>query len=454
MAKVTFRKGNLASLPSQKTEGTLYVTVDERAIWFDVDGSTRIRLGDFQTVKSISDLPKDGANETALYYITDSNILAKWEPGTGDPGTPEATGKWVQINPDRGATGVEITDTGLTGITGSYDDTSRKIKITIPNKLLKEEDLDTKIGEIGVADVKTYVDNAGDEIGQRIDGVETTANNAKTAIEKLNGEESVEGSVAKTVKDAIGELDTVYAKASHEHTTEQISDLDEKLGTKAEASEFTALTSKVTSIEKVVGQSASDGLQKDVADLKDKVGNITGAMHFKGKATEDPTTMETLDEYKPGDVVYWNEKEYVFIDETESEGEKKFVELGDTSDVVKRLTTVEDWKTTTDSTIKSLGTTYEKAGAVAQAKTDLIGTDEDVASNDTIKGAKKYADDAITALNIEDYAKTADLDGYLKTEELDTHLSDYAKTEDLASYAQKTELESYAKAADLEWGTF
>ena len=47
MANIAFKKGLLANLPSTYTEGTIYVTTDERAMYLDVDNSTRIRLGDF-----------------------------------------------------------------------------------------------------------------------------------------------------------------------------------------------------------------------------------------------------------------------------------------------------------------------------------------------------------------------------------------------------------------------
>lgn len=89
MAMVNFKKGLLANLPSEKSAGTLYITTDERALYLDVDSSTRIRLGDFIEVASVSALPVAGASQTALYYATAENVLAKWN-GT----------EWVQINPD------------------------------------------------------------------------------------------------------------------------------------------------------------------------------------------------------------------------------------------------------------------------------------------------------------------------------------------------------------------
>ena len=91
MANVLFKKGLLAGLSSAPIkEGTIYVTTDERAMYLDVDASTRIRLGDFIEVANIASLPTAStANVSALYYATSENVLAK-SNGTS----------WVQINPD------------------------------------------------------------------------------------------------------------------------------------------------------------------------------------------------------------------------------------------------------------------------------------------------------------------------------------------------------------------
>lgn len=90
MANVLFKKGLLAGLKNAPIkEGTIYVTTDERAMYLDVDASTRIRLGDFIEVADIDSLPSTGANVSALYYATKENVLAKWNGNN-----------WVQINPD------------------------------------------------------------------------------------------------------------------------------------------------------------------------------------------------------------------------------------------------------------------------------------------------------------------------------------------------------------------
>ena len=108
MANVLFKKGLLAGLKNAPIkEGTIYVTTDERAMYLDVDASTRIRLGDFIEVDNIAALPSTGANVSALYYATAENVLAKWSGSA-----------WVQINPDNWFELKSFTQT-LTSNTGS-----------------------------------------------------------------------------------------------------------------------------------------------------------------------------------------------------------------------------------------------------------------------------------------------------------------------------------------------
>ena len=87
MANVFFKKGLLANLPESYSAGTFYVTTDERAMYLDIDDSTRIRLGDFIQVAAVENLPTAGASTSALYYCVKENILAKWNGSD-----------WTQIN--------------------------------------------------------------------------------------------------------------------------------------------------------------------------------------------------------------------------------------------------------------------------------------------------------------------------------------------------------------------
>lgn len=95
-SRVKFLRGLLANLPSTKTDGNIYITTDERAMYVDYNNGTsveRIRLGDFReyaNMEAIRAIPTTNLSTTALYYATSENILAKW---TGTV--------WKQINPQK-----------------------------------------------------------------------------------------------------------------------------------------------------------------------------------------------------------------------------------------------------------------------------------------------------------------------------------------------------------------
>lgn len=82
-----FRKGTYAQInAADKVAGTIYIAKDEKAMYVDVDSSTRIRIGDFIRVTSIGEIPKP-YSETAVYYVEDANALLGYK-----------NGEWKQIN--------------------------------------------------------------------------------------------------------------------------------------------------------------------------------------------------------------------------------------------------------------------------------------------------------------------------------------------------------------------
>ena len=75
MAQVAFKKGPLTNLPAAISEGTFYITSDERAIYLDVDSTTRIRIGDFQEFATLVDLQANTNEDIyAWIYIPDTMI--------------------------------------------------------------------------------------------------------------------------------------------------------------------------------------------------------------------------------------------------------------------------------------------------------------------------------------------------------------------------------------------
>ena len=377
MANIAFKKGLLANLPSTYTEGTIYVTTDERAMYLDVDNSTRIRLGDFQEFANLSALQSNtNPSTTALYYITDLNVLAKWNGSA-----------YVQINLDTGATSVEVVGSGNAVTEASYDAVSRKLTLTMGATYTTANDVDsaitTAVGNLGdkepdvpYANVKEYVDEKiADVVAGSIEGLGDLASKDKVAesdleatlAAKINGKADVgtddDEATADTVKGAkkyaeaeadaaetaakayadglVGALD-VADSAVATQLVSAVSEEDGKITVTRRAlvaedipeiaqSKVTGLTNALDGKQdSLVFNTAYDGSTNKVAtmtDVTNAVAGLSGAMHYIGESTTDPATEVTVsgvDEFAKGDVVTYNAKEYVY-DGTE------WRELGDES---------------------------------------------------------------------------------------------------------------------------
>lgn len=380
MATVSFKKGLLANLPSTYSEGSFYVTTDERALYLDVDGSTRIRIGDFQEFANLAALQVNkNPSTTALYYITDLNVLAKW---TGS--------SYIQINLDTGMTSVEVVGEGNAVTAASYDSGTRKLTLTMGDTFATPDDVDAKIdeaigdlgnkeAEVPYANVKDYVDTKiADVVAGSIDGLGDLASKDKVAESdlesalagKLNGKADVgtvsDASTVDTVKGAKKYAEEKAASAesaANSYTDEAIAALD--VADSAVDKQFvTAVSetdgkvtitrrslaaddipelaqSKVTGLETalagkqdtVVFNTAYDASTNKAAtmtDVQNAVEGLSGAMHYIGESTTNPAdgtvTIAEKPEYSPasGDVVTYNAKEYVY------DGEE-WRELGDES---------------------------------------------------------------------------------------------------------------------------
>ena len=128
--KLRFLSGLQANLPSAITNGTVYVTTDEHAMYVDLGGE-RIRLGDFIVVANVDSLPTSPTpHQSALYYAVAENILCRYN-GTA----------WVQINSQKkladlikttsttytAASNVGTATTKFTGADGSFVNSTLKV---------------------------------------------------------------------------------------------------------------------------------------------------------------------------------------------------------------------------------------------------------------------------------------------------------------------------------------
>lgn len=426
MAKVAFKKGLLANLPAAITEGTFYVITDERALYLDIDGTTRVRVGDFQEFATLANLQANtNPSTTALYYVTELNCLAKWD-GT----------KYIQINLDTGATSAEVTGTGnaIDGVT--YDPATRKLTFTKTSTFTTVTDVDAqigaKIGELKIGDetfatVKAYVDKKTDGIATDT-ALETLTNRVTIAEEKLdtlNGDKNTAGSVAKAIADLQGD------------TEETVADVDARVCTIED--NYVDQYAIDTSIGKAIGTNPDNKTVVElIADAKDA-------------ATYDDTVLAGkvdmligTDTGKSARTIANEELAKQLIPENAKES------LDTLAEIAAWIQAHPDDATAMNKAITDL--------------TTLVGTLPDDAESTTVVAYIKEAiDNAIAALAIGDYAKAADLTAAvarITALEADTHTHDNkdvldgVTTEKVNAWdAAEQNAKDYTDTA-LTWGTF
>lgn len=169
MARVIFKKGSAASLPKTYSEGTLYITTDERAIYLDVSDSARVRIGmsDADIESKISALVEKKIDDA----ITDLDLDNTFDPKGAADAKDEAIAAAKQAS-DNAQADVD----GLIEKVGEVDEGKTVVEM------------------IAAAQEAATYDDSG--LSQRI-----SANEDAIAI--LNGSETQNGSIAKQVADAV-----------------------------------------------------------------------------------------------------------------------------------------------------------------------------------------------------------------------------------------------------------
>lgn len=185
---VAFKKGLRANLPASYSAGTFYVTTDERAIYLDVDDSSRIRIGDFQEFANVAALEANpNPSTTALYYVSDINCLAKWNGSS-----------YVQINRDTGMTSVEVVGEGNAVTAAVYSADGRKLTLTKGASYVtvtEYNDLKNKVERLEVVGGQSNVLEA-----VKVNGEALTID-ANKAVDVLVATGSVNGTIAVNGKD-------------------------------------------------------------------------------------------------------------------------------------------------------------------------------------------------------------------------------------------------------------
>lgn len=276
MANVAFKKGLLAKLPSTYSEGTFYVTTDERAIYLDVSDSARIRLGDFQEFETLSALRANtNPSTSALYYVTSLNVLAKWN---GE--------EYVQINLDTGATSVEVVGDGNAVTAASYDPATRKLTLTMGETFATADELSAADEAIrGYVDEKTKgiaSEGVVNDLSERMGVAEGEIDDLQEAIEGLGAlatkDEVTKAELGSELKAEIeGKANTAdlgaLAGKSAVAEADLTSDLAGKINGKLDASVYNEY--KTANDQAVAAaQKAGDDAQDAVDALSGKVGTV------------------------------------------------------------------------------------------------------------------------------------------------------------------------------------
>lgn len=469
MAMVSFKKGVLANLPASKTAGTFYVTTDERAMYLDVDASTRIRLGDFQEFASVTALTANlNPSTTALYYVSDINCLAKWDGA-----------QYVQINKDTGMTSIEVTGDGNAITAAVYDADGRKLTLTKGATYMTSADVDgkinTKVGELKIGDttydtVKAYVDQKTSGIATdaslsaltarvttaegEIDALQAAiaeggavtlaiadAKKAGTDAQAAAGQAKADAAAAqadvdtlkgkvgtvtdgKTVVSMIGDVETAYKAKDTELATsiKAISDdyltsvdktelqgnIDKKVDQTSYNAKVTALETADTTLQTNIGNEAKtrkDADDAQVARIATLESQIAGLSGAMHFEGVKAEVPADVSGYEAGDVIIVGEKEYVF-------NGTEFVEFGDVSAEGERIAALE--------------TTVGKAAEGENPATGLIKDIADNAAAITAEEARAKAAEAANATAASEAKAAADT----AQDDVDAIAADYLKAAD------------------------
>lgn len=195
MALLKFLKGNYSSLSTKAiTEGQVLICGDTGEMFVDVAADKRVKIGDFVVVSNLEALEALDATvvpTSRLYYVEDGNILAR-SNGTG----------WTQINKQK--TLAELG--GVSSITYATDKAA--LVQADADNATAISDLETLVGSIPESATATtvvgYIDEktAGIASNAALTELAGRVTTAEGKLDTLTGADTVEGSVAKALKDA------------------------------------------------------------------------------------------------------------------------------------------------------------------------------------------------------------------------------------------------------------
>lgn len=323
-----------ADITAGKTNGTIAVKGTDVKVTGLADAA-------YTTVKSIED--KIATAKSEAITTAGANADTKISTKVGDIGD-----KTVKAYTDDAVSAVESKVDDLTTSVGALDlkalahlDTVDEAHLdkTLANKINGKANKATTLEGYGITDAmtKTAIEGAistaktaaEKTAADALSPVSTKADANETAIATLNGTGA--GSVSKKITDAIADLDVSDTAKTGEFVT-AVSETDGKISvtraalkasdipnlTTAKLTDFaTEMAKKQNKLEFMTAPSTTNKVATK-ADLESAVAGLSGAMHYIGTSTTDPTledgptVKDHTGAFASGDVVVFKKSEYVY----------------------------------------------------------------------------------------------------------------------------------------------
>lgn len=254
MALLKFKIGEQSRLPAAYTEGAVYITTDEKAMYVDYkngDKLDRIRIGQIQCMTSEEwETMQPPFSSEVFYYITNINALVRYNA---------TEGKWVQINSTEtirkdiadlktelygadGKTGlkgdVATLKTAVEGLvsTGGEANLVNDVKVN-GTSVVTDKVANITLGALGSKD-KVAVADLAEDVTTKFTTIEGDINTLKTDVSNAATKAEL-----KTAKDALqGEIDAAE---------QAIEGVDAKLGERFNSAD--TVEKAVDSLEETVG---------------------------------------------------------------------------------------------------------------------------------------------------------------------------------------------------------
>lgn len=220
----------------------------------------------------------------------------------------------------------------------------------IEGKTYSDTQIDEKIAAVDADGLDTRIKALESTVGDAESGLVKDVADAKGDITTLKSDVAALKSADTTILERIGALestDTTHtadisalktsvadhttALAGLSGTVKEVTDANAAAAAEAKSVADGAVLATQTNAANIASNStAIEGVSGRVTTLESQISGLTGAMHFKGAVSSDPTASDfDKSSYAAGDVVIYGKKEYVLT--VSDEDVKSFVELGDES---------------------------------------------------------------------------------------------------------------------------